>query len=237
MARCFGIIGGLQTGIKRCKNEGSFISKLYCRHHRLQPLWLLILLFSVPATSIYLYKLEIESILHKIKNLVVKVEPFREETFGILVAEFEGNTKEQKEKGKEVQHTITATLNARFKELGIHNTEARKISIDQSHHLETHKDARELGKNYEGTEIVIWGDITLAGVIPNITIVNPRSPMTIISQPEITLLKNTLLYTALDNIDEIRLPALTDEPTLLVLFMMGFKYFYESNYYYSVIFL
>jgi tetratricopeptide (TPR) repeat protein len=91
----------------------------------------------------------------------------------------------------------------------------------------THADARRFGNTFHA-ELLIWGDITLAGVIPNLTIVHPLP--TSVLRSETTILKDTLTHAQLTNIQDIRLPALTDEPTLFIAFVTGLKYFHAKQY-------
>jgi tetratricopeptide (TPR) repeat protein len=49
-------------------------------------------------------------------------------------------------------------------------------------------------------------------------------------KPETAILKDSLTHAALAEIKDIRLPALTDEPTKLVSFITGLRYFYTGNF-------
>jgi hypothetical protein len=157
------------------------------------------------------------------------LEPFKNGTFGILVGAFKGSTKAKQDKGKEVQSTIKVTLNARFHELDIHDAEAREIPTSIISESFSHDEAREIGTKYKA-EIVIFGDITLAGVIPKLTFVNPNSFMFIIKQADLTLMKDELSHKALSDLIDMRCPALTDEPTLLVSFITALKYYRKAKY-------
>jgi len=148
-----------------------------------------------------------------------KLKPFEEKTYGIIVTQFKGNTDAQKNKGKEIQASIQSTLNARFKELGINDADARNSSLL----IESHEVAREYGKKYKA-ELVIWGDVTLQGIIPNITIINEKSDASKLMKPETALLKDSLCHAALAKMNDIRFPALTDEPTKLVSFVTAVKH-------------
>jgi lipoprotein NlpI len=156
-----------------------------------------------------------------------QLEPFPEGIFGILVLPFEGNTTAEQEQGVKIQGTITQTLSARLRELQISDAEVRAAPVSITPLPHTHADARRFGDMYHA-ELLIWGDITLAGVIPNLTIVHPLP--TSILQSETTVLKDTLTHVQLTNIQDIRLPALTDEPTLFVAFVTGLKYYREDQY-------
>ncbi|ODS32059.1 MAG: hypothetical protein SCARUB_02812 [Candidatus Scalindua rubra] len=158
-----------------------------------------------------------------------KLEPFEEGTYGILVAAFEGKTPEYKDKGIVMQGTTESILNARFQLLEIENAEAREIPTSLTPLLKTHEEAREIGKQYNA-ELVIWGDITFAGVIPNLTIVNPQPDVSTFIKPDTSIMKATLTHAALASVEDIRLPALTDEPALLVSFVTGLKYYNEEQY-------
>lgn len=159
----------------------------------------------------------------------IKLETFKEGVFGILVSAFEVTTQAQKAKGVEVQGTIVSTLNARFAELGIQLAQARGIPTDLTSELKSHQQAVKVGEKY-GAAMVIWGDITLAGVIPNITILDPIRDFCTIVKPETTLLKDTLTHLSLNELKEIRLPALTEEPTTIVCFVTALKYYSEGNF-------
>jgi len=154
-----------------------------------------------------------------------KLKPFEEKIYGIIVTQFKGNTDARKNKGKEIQSAIQSTLNARFKELGINDADARNTSVL----LESHEAAREFGKKYKA-ELVIWGDVTLQGIIPNITIVNEESDASKLMKPETALLKDSLTHIALAKVNDIRFPALTDEPTKLVSFITAIKYKEQKKY-------
>jgi hypothetical protein len=158
-----------------------------------------------------------------------KLETFKEGVFGILVSAFKVTTKEQKAKVVEIQGTIVSTLNARFAELGIQLAQARAIPTNLTSELKSHQDAEKIGKKY-GAAMVIWGDITLAGVIPNITILDPIRDSCTIVKPETTLLKDALTHISLAESKKIRLPALTEEPTTIVCFATAFKYYTEKNF-------
>jgi hypothetical protein len=162
------------------------------------------------------------------KVVTPKLEPFKRGVFGILVSAFKGTTQDQKAKGNQMQGTIVSTLNARFAELGIQPAEARGIPSKLSSELNSHRDAMKIGKEY-GASMVIWGDITIAGVIPNITILGPIREFSMIINPETTLLKDTLTHISLSESREIRLPALTQEPTTIVCFATAFKYYSENK--------
>ena len=154
-----------------------------------------------------------------------KLKPFEEKIYGIIVTQFKGNTDAQKNKGKEIQSAIQSTLNARFKELGISDADARNTSVL----IESHEAAREYGKKYKA-ELVIWGDVTLQGIIPNITVVNQEDTISKVFKPETTILKDSLCHAAMAQIKDIRFPALTDEPTKLVSFVTAMKYDEQENY-------
>jgi tetratricopeptide (TPR) repeat protein len=158
-----------------------------------------------------------------------KLKPFKQGTFGILIAAFEGKTEEQKTEGEVLQGTIRSTLNARFQELKIYDTEAREIPSSLIPFIRTHNEARDIGREYNA-EIVVWGTITMPGIIPNITIVRQNSDSLVIIKPNTSLLKETLTHAALANISDIRLPPLTDEITILVSFVTGLKYYKEGQY-------
>jgi len=101
-------------------------------------------------------------------------------------------------------------LNARFNELGINDAEVKKTFVS----IESHEQARDFGKKYHA-ELVIWGDVTLQGIIPNLTVVNQEDVIFMIINPDTTILKDTLCHVALATVRDIRFPALTDEPTRL----------------------
>jgi len=153
------------------------------------------------------------------------LNPFKTDMYGIIVAQFNGNTEDQKNKGKEIQSTIQNTLNARFKELGINDADARKTPDL----FESHDQARDFGKKYQA-QLVIWGDVTLQGIIPNITVVNQKDTTSDIFKPETTILKDSLCHAAMAQIKDIRFSTLTDEPTKLVSFVTAMKYFDKENY-------
>ena len=159
------------------------------------------------------------------------IKPFEKGTFGVLVAAFNEKTKESKGNSQDLQISLESTLNARFRELNIQNAEAKIIPITLNQGFQNHEDARAFGRNY-GAYLVIWGNFTIAGIIPNLTLVNPmpairnRAPV----KAEFTLLKDTLSFGALEEIKDIRLPAFTDEPIQLISFVTGLNYIFEKDY-------
>lgn len=166
---------------------------------------------------------------HEASESEVSLEPFDEGVFGVLIAPFAGDNEEQRERATEIQGTIEKTLNARFRELAIHNTEARAIPASVLPQCRNHEEAREIGNDFHA-EIVIWGHVTIAGVIPNLTIVNPHAPASLIVDTEAQFLKNELTHKALEDVNEIRLPAFTDEPLLIASFTIGTKYYRDGKY-------
>lgn len=162
-----------------------------------------------------------------VQNLTL--EPFKDGEFGLLIAEFEVKIKGEKKRGKEIQGTIESTLNARIVEEEITDAIVREIPISIISKIDSHKQARKIGKKYNA-EIVIWGDVTLKGVIPYLTIVNPRSEYCRIISHDTVLLKETLTHKALANMNDMRLPALTDAPTLLIIFSTGLKFYLDGRY-------
>jgi tetratricopeptide (TPR) repeat protein len=159
----------------------------------------------------------------------LKLEPFKDGKFGLLIAGFEVKSKDQENRGKEIQGTIESTLNARIVEEGIIDAIVREIPISIIPKIDSHEQAREIGKKYNA-EIVIWGDITLKGVIPYLTIVNSRSEYCRIIPHDTVLLTETLTHKALANINDMRLPALTDAPTLLAIFSTGLKFYFDGRH-------
>jgi tetratricopeptide (TPR) repeat protein len=113
--------------------------------------------------------------------------------------------------------------------LEIHDAEARAVPTSFFPYCREHQEAREIGREYHA-EIVIWGNTTIAGVIPNITIVEPRSPASFVCQPDTTILKNELTHNALERIADIRLPTLTGEPLAIASFVTGLRYYEDGNY-------
>ena len=161
-----------------------------------------------------------------------KLERFGEGTFGILVgtfAEATGTTEEERKTSETLQRTIAATLNARFSELKITNAEAKVLPSSVATLFKGHEEARALGYKYNA-QFVIWGDITQEGVTPNITIVYKQSQSSLITKLNASLLKNSLTHIGFSEVKEIRLPALTKEPTALISFVTGLKSLQEGNY-------
>ncbi len=154
------------------------------------------------------------------------IKPFEGFTYGIIVAPFKENIDKPKYTGKEIQSSIQNTLNFRFKEWGINDAEARKAMIL----IESHEEARQFGKKYQA-ELVIWGSIEIQGIIPNITVVDKKSEASEIMEPETTIGKDSLCHVIIEkNLNEIRFPALTDEPIKLVSFVSGLKSYRQGNY-------
>ena len=233
MSKCLGITGSFKTGsIKRCKKQVG--DKFFCRHHKRQPIyWIFVLIFVVLAGGASIYSAFIKD--HQSAETFQdyekesKLEAFQKETFGILVAAFNRESEEQFIKSKEIQGSIVSTLNAIFRESKITDTKARKIPL--SINLGNHEDAREIGKNYNA-DIVIWGNVTIVGYIPHLTIVDPLSHVAAIvkSDADLSILKNSLTHESLKNITDIRLPAFTEEPVSLSLFATGLKHLKDEKY-------
>jgi tetratricopeptide (TPR) repeat protein len=164
-----------------------------------------------------------------------KSAQFEQGVFGILVSEFRATNKEQKAKADEIQGTIVRTLNARFTELGIQSAKVKSIPSRVSHALHSHQDAMKIGREYKAS-MVIWGDITMVGVIPNITISDRGYQLSTIIKPETTLLKDGLTFISLSESREIRLPALTQEPTAIVCFATALSYYFENKFEKALVF-
>lgn len=154
---------------------------------------------------------------------------FETKTFGILVCPFVGSSEGESHKGAEVQGTITRILNARFRELKIQDARAKIIASPHVGTVETHNDARKIGKKY-GATLVIWGAVTIAGVIPEITIVNPGAEIGSVMGPETTLLRDSLCHVTLSDSRDIRLPALTDDPICVTAYVAGLAYKRQQKY-------
>lgn len=238
MNQCWGITGSFKTGnIQRCKNTPD--GKLFCRQHKRQPLyWIFCLIFSVVIPLLHFFpdlpSRTINNIFYS-KTNDSELNKFDKDVFGILVSEFKDANEKDKINGKSIQISIVSTLNARFYELNVLNAKAKPIP----HHLlkiRNHEQARNIGNKYNA-QIVIWGDITIAGVIPKLTIVEQNSLISAISKPEIILFKKELTHEALNKINNIRLPAFTDEPINLVLFTTGIKYLDDGKYDIAIEFL
>ncbi len=157
---------------------------------------------------------------------------FKEEILGILVAEFEDINHEHNSNAKSLQGTIVSTLNVRFQELRIPDVKAKETNNLFFPYLRTHKEAREIGEKYNA-DIVMWGQINMVGIHPRITIVEPHSRMSLLIQPEIAILKNSLsheLFCNNTNQKDIRSHALTDELVLIASFVTGLKFYQQSDY-------
>jgi tetratricopeptide (TPR) repeat protein len=163
------------------------------------------------------------------KSRYGELKSFEENTFGILVAAFEGGTEQQKEQGKKTQHNLESALNARFRELGISEAEAEARKLPPSLVLKSHQEARTIGEKYHA-QLLIWGDVNDTGIIPNLTLIRSVSKDFVPVKAETTLLKDTLSYTALAEMKDLRFPPLTDEPTSLVSFVTGLKYYKKGEY-------
>jgi hypothetical protein len=226
---------GRTSNLHRCQREGDW--RFFCHDHKRQPLiWLFTFIFTVLGGTASIYSVLAPStppIPSPAEKGISKstqegnLTPFPEGIFGILVLPFEGNSPEEQEKGVKIQGTITKTLSARLRELQISDAEVRAAPVSIAPLPHTHADARRFGDTYHA-ELLIWGDVTLAGVIPNLTIVHPL-PTSMI-QAETTILKDTLTHAQLTNIEDIRLSTLTDEPTLFVAFVTGLKYYHANQY-------
>ncbi len=229
MGRCW----GLTRNFNRCLRVGEW--KLFCSEHKKQPIvWMGFLIFTVGVgvlAYINYFFAAAQSTFKEPNNQQLELEqrdvkPFKKETYGILVSGFEGDSAQQEIKSKEIQGSITNTLNAIFKESDIPSTEARRLP--DSIRITTHQKAREIGKKYNA-DIVIWGNITIAGYITKITIADYGSASTQIIPPETTLLKDELTHSELAKINDIRLGPFTDEPALLALFVTGMNYYEKEN--------
>lgn len=157
-----------------------------------------------------------------------KLDPFPNDMFGILVAVFEGSTQELQMKGQQIQYDITTILNARFDELHITNAFAKRLPASILSSLSSHEKAREIGRQAHA-ELVIWGAVSSQGIIPSLTVVNQSSDDLLPIPPNVSILKDSLTHAALKDMQDIRLPPLTDEPTLIASFVTGLKYAKENN--------
>ncbi len=153
------------------------------------------------------------------------LQPFSRGTYGVIISQFDGDTAAQKNKGKEIQGSIQNTLNARFREWGINDAQAKRTPKL----IKSHEQARAFGKKYHA-ELVIWGYLTVQGIIPNLTIVHQEDAVSNFISPEMTILKDSLSHTALATEKDIRLPALTDEPGRMISFVTGLKYYNQKHY-------
>lgn len=156
---------------------------------------------------------------------------FDANTQGVLVGNFRkaGNTPDSTN-GIDIQNSIVSTLNAILNSENIKDVSVKSLPNYREFNINSHKDARSVANKY-GAEIVIWGDITIAGIIPYITIVDPESHILFATKyiKDITVLKNDLTHSELRKVLDIRLPAFTDEPKALALFMVGLKALDEKD--------
>jgi len=152
------------------------------------------------------------------------LRPFDEGTFGILAISFRMHSEQVESRGEEWQEMIVSTLNAIFRELAFAEAKAKKLQISQVDIPLSHDNAREIGIKYNA-HIVIWGDLTVKGLIPNITLVRLESKAAYLAGTDTKLRKDSPLF---DSFGALTLPPLTDGPAILVSYLIGVKYFDEG---------
>lgn len=157
-----------------------------------------------------------------------KSEPFRRDVFGILITNFYG-VGDLEIKGRQIQSSLVATLNSRFKKLKISDAEAKEYVLSDGKSIKSFNEARNLGKEYNA-QIVIFGTVTINGYIPQIAIVNPQSELLQIIEAETDIFKNENTFTILEKQNDIRLSALTDKPLQLTSFITGLKYLDKKDF-------
>ena len=231
---------GRTRNLHRCGRVGEW--RYFCDEHKLQPIqWIFVLVFVIGVGIIaYIQYFESSNLIpKKLKNSIQKflyeekIEPFKKGDFGIIVANFIGESRDQDEKGAEIKGNIVTTLKARFNELNIQNTRIVKLSSFEN--INTHEAARKIGEKYTA-DIVIWGKVTIAGYIPCITIIEldpeiyPELLTLLKGLKNITVLDDKFTYEALKNVADIRLPAFTDDPTRIALFVSGLNKLNSENY-------
>jgi len=149
------------------------------------------------------------------------LHPFKKDTFGILVAEFEGETiiNGSKHDGKAMQRSIRDALNARFMDEKITGAKTEDYPA-----VVKKEEARIIGQKYNA-ELVIWGSGNIQGIVPNLTLVKNDSCGKFIMDPDTCLLRNTLTPASLANMSDIKFASITAEPISLVYFVSGWKCF------------
>ncbi len=157
-----------------------------------------------------------------------KPEPFRSDVFGILVTNFYG-VDDLGIKGRQIQSSIVATLNSRFKKLKISDAEAKEYVLSDGKSIKSFNEARNLGKEYNA-QIVMFGAVTIKGYIPQIAVVNPQSELLQVIEAETYILKDENTFTMLEKLNDIRLPALTEKPLQLASFITGLKYLDNKDF-------
>ena len=160
-----------------------------------------------------------------------KLKPFKENTFGVLIAPLKVNADDKhQEKSKAWCGIIRSTLNARFDKSNVRDTEVKEIPIDMIPFLKSHEQARDFGKKYNA-ELIIWGDVNktegVNRIIPQLTIVKKSSDASFIVKSEMTVFKESLAFSSSAQPIDM---SLTDEPAMIASFVTGLKYFREKNY-------
>jgi hypothetical protein len=140
-------------------NKIIVIAKQFIKSRYMIPAFMIALILTLGLWHLTQKHVNITNVPASPKNEDAKstLNHFKTDIYGIIVAQFNGNTEDQKNKGKEIQSTIQSTLNARFKELGINDADARKTPDL----FETHEQARNFGKKYQA-QLVIWGSVNVS---------------------------------------------------------------------------
>lgn len=149
---------------------------------------------------------------------------FQNDVYGIFVAPFSDDTDELR-----IQKSILLGLKDNFKKLEINNADVKMIPAELWKPFSNHNEARNFGEKYKA-QIVIWGDVVVSGVKPRLTVVKSKSEATVVINKDTDILKDTLSSESLESISDIDFPPLTAEPTSVVSFVTGLRYFDEGEY-------
>ena len=227
MARCWGI----NRNLKRCQRVGDWA--FFCDDHKRQPIkWLYSFVFVFIVGLIALFNAFNNDNDSTVIDVVGgEIKPFGKDDYGIIVCPFIGGSEELNEKGKEYQNSLSATLSAELGELDSDETKVIVYNLENFRAFQDHGEARIFGKKFNAG-LVIWGDVTLRGVIPKLTIINNKKfEANIIGhQGEVTILKSSLTHEFINSLTNIRIPPLTKEPSIVALFSLGYRYLEKKDY-------
>lgn len=205
--------------------------RFFCNDHKKRGiffLWSVILAILIGLLTNFIWeKISNNSSVENIHN---NIEPFTEDIYGIIVGPFFGGSTDLNETGKSFQHTVASTLKATYEELSIKEIEVAEYLPDSSFpRFNNHQEARSFGEKFNA-EMVIWGDVTIQGVIPKLTIVKTNGYADRIAENDISIFKNTYRIEFIESLSNIKLPFIVKEPNMIAFFVLGAKFFDAGEY-------
>jgi tetratricopeptide (TPR) repeat protein len=157
------------------------------------------------------------------------IKPFVPKAFGILIAPFTAHSQNLKNRGLDIRSTIAETLDNRLKEYDIKDVIIKEVASSSDSNFKSHQEARQFGARYNA-DLVIWGKALAHAYVPKITIVEPSSPSSQISENDLTISDNSNTYQSIGELKDINFCSMTDIPLSITLFSIGVHYFKKSCY-------